>query len=114
MIPSLTRQLATYNAVSSKREWMRLRVVVDAGELRRDARGYYGAALDEAYGLVNSEELRDCLRQTAGPLVLLVSPEIYEGIVRHGYDGIDHLAYERRIVRLKQRDLAVWVHRPNP
>lgn len=89
-------------------------LVGDAGDLRRDARSYYGAALDEAYGLVNSEELRRCLRQTPGPVVLAVSPEIYEGIVRHDDDGIDQAAYERLAIRLTQRRLDAWAHYPEP
>jgi hypothetical protein len=114
LVPALARQLAGHNAAAPERERMRLRVVVDAGDLRRDHRGYYGAALDEAYGLVNAEELRGCLRQTLGPVVLAVSPEIYEGIVRHDYDGIDQATYTRLAVRLKQRNLDAWVHYPQP
>ena len=93
---------------------MRLRVVVDAGELRRDRGGYYGTPLDEAYGLVNSDELRECLRRTRAPLVLVVTQELYEGVVRHGYGGIDPATYKRHTIRLKQRDLDVWIHRPRP
>jgi hypothetical protein len=114
LVPALARQLVCHNSAAPERERIRLRLVVDAGDLRRDTRGYYGAALDEAYGLVNSQELRGCLRQTPAPLVLAVSPEIYEGIVRHEYDGIDQAAYARLAVRLKQRRLDAWVHYPQP
>jgi hypothetical protein len=114
LVAALTRQLVGHNTAAPERERMRLRAVVDAGDLRRDTRGYYGAALDEAYGLVNSEELRGCLRQTQGPVVVAVSPEIYEGIVRHDYDGIDQATYARLAVRLKQRHLDAWVHYPQP
>ena len=55
---------------------MRLRAVVDSGELHRD-HGFYGSALDDAYGLLNSNELRDCLRRNPEwPLGLMVSHEI--------------------------------------
>lgn len=114
LIPSLTRQLVSYNAAVSEPTRMRLRMVVEAGDLRRDARGYYGTTLDEAYGLVNAEELRECLRHTEGPLVLLATAAIYDGVVRHGYVGIDPATYEPLTVRLKHRDLSVWVHHPRP
>ena len=53
-----------------------LRAVVDSGELYRH-HGFYGSALDDAYGLLNSTELRDCLRRhPEWPLGLMVSHEI--------------------------------------
>ena len=46
LVMSLNQQLRAYNATVPERETMRLRLVVDAGDLRRDARGSYGTALD--------------------------------------------------------------------
>jgi hypothetical protein len=112
LVPRLAARLGRHNAHVPERERLRLRVVVDAGDLRRDDDGYYGTALDEAFGLVNCDELRSCLAGTAAPLVLAVSREIYEGIVRHEHDGIDPASYEAITVRLKRHDLAAWVHYP--
>jgi hypothetical protein len=112
LIPQLAVRLRQHDSRVPERERLRLRVVVDAGDLRRDDDGYYGTALDEAFGLLNCDELRTCLAQTAGPLVLAVSREIYEGIVRHEHDGIDPGAYQAITVRLKRHDLVAWVHYP--
>lgn len=112
LIPQLAARLGRHNTHVPERERLRLRVVVDAGDLRRDNDGYYGTALDEAFGLLNCDELRTCLARTAGPLVLAVSREIYEGIVRHEHDGIDPASYEAITVRLKRHDLVAWVQYP--
>ena len=72
---ALSRELLTYNATALPGAHM-LRAVVDSGELHRD-HGFYGSALDDAYGLLNSTELRDCLRRhPEWPLGLMVSHEI--------------------------------------
>jgi class 3 adenylate cyclase len=112
LVSYLAARLDRHNTNVPERERLRLRVVVDAGDLRRDNDGYYGAALDEAFGLLNCDELRACLAGAAGPLVLAVSREIYEGIVRHEHDGIDPAAYETITVRPKRHDLVAWVHYP--
>ncbi|HEY5990360.1 MAG TPA: hypothetical protein VIV12_28830 [Streptosporangiaceae bacterium] len=66
-----------------------------------DAFGYFDAALDEAYGLVNSEELRSCLLQTKVPLVVLVSANILGRDHAAQVRGIDQTADERLSVGLK-------------
>lgn len=109
---ALTRELFTYNESAPAGEHMRLRTVLDAGELRRDSYDYFGSALDDAYGLADSDELRFFLKRTDWPLGLMVSEEIYDGVVRHGYGDIDPGSYEPFTVRLKHRDVDAWCHEP--
>jgi hypothetical protein len=61
---------------------------VHAGEIHMDKRGCYGAAIDVAIRLLDSPRVKKALKQAAAPLVLVISDEIYSGIVCHGYvDG---------------------------
>lgn len=91
---------------------MRLRMVVHAGEVHSDNRGFYGAAIDVAIRLLDSAPVKTALRQAASPLVLVVSEEIYFGIVAHGYvDGEKYRPLARVRVANKRHD--GWVYIPD-
>lgn len=117
LIPTLARQLAEYNtAVPSAdrpRLGLRLRAVVHAGEVHRDENGYFGEAVDLACRMLDSPKLKQCLRECRSPLVLVVSEDIYWGIVRHGYDGICPSAYHPDLrVSVGGRRRRGYVHVP--
>lgn len=114
LISTLTRELMAYNRTALPGAHMRLRVVVDSGELFRDEYDFFGSALNDAYGLLNSDVLRDSLRRhPEQPLALMVSHEIHDGVVRHGYGAIDPAEYVPTTVPLKQWDVPAWVHLPS-
>jgi class 3 adenylate cyclase len=114
LVFSLVRQLGIYNRTAPKGARMRLRVALDAGELRRDHENgvYFGSPLNEACWLAESDALRKALRSTSAPLALMVSDEIYDGVVRHGYGLIRKDEYSSQIVPLKSRDVTAWVWTP--
>jgi len=110
LIPGLTKGLMNYNATATMQEQVRLRVVVHAGELLGDEHGYYGEVLNEAFALMDSGFLRSCLAETTNPLVLLVTDPIYQGIVRHGLDGITPTSYQHVRVSVKGRTkMRAWL-----
>jgi hypothetical protein len=109
LITELAQGLMRANATAPEREQMRLRVVVHAGELLSDEHGYFGEDLDEAFGLVNSDLLRACLAETTSPLVLLVTNQIYQGIVKHEPLGIDPATYKHVKVSVKRKKLHAWL-----
>ncbi len=109
---ALRDQLEAHNKAAPEAERMRLRTVISSGDLRRDEDGYYSTPVDEAFGLLNSDELRSSLTCTDASLVVAVTEDIYQGVVRHGYDEIDPTKYERITVQLKRRMLKAWVTIP--
>jgi hypothetical protein len=109
LISALTRRLVSYDATAPDGAHMRLRAVLSAGELRKDSYDYFGSPLNEAYWLLNSDELRTCLRETTTPTALMVSEEIYDRVVRHGYPQIDPGMFEMRVVKHKERDIRAWI-----
>lgn len=115
LVFSLVRQLEVYNRAAPERARMRLRAVLDAGELRRDHDNgeYFGSPLNEACWLLESTALRRGLRGTSGPLALMVSDEIYDGVVRHGYGAIRKEEYAAHTVALKSRDVTAWLWTPS-
>lgn len=116
-IPAFNQLLTDHNASlprsSRTQRQLRVRVVVHAGEVHYDANGCFGEALDVAFRLLDAPRLKRTLQETAGPLILVVSKDIYSSLVRHGYDGIDQHAFHP-LVRVKIADhrQVGWIHMP--
>ena len=113
LIPVLATLLTEYNAQAAQPALrMRLRAVVHAGEVHLDQRGCYGAAIDVAIRLLDSQRVKRALKQAAAPLVLVISDEIHSGIVCHGY--VDASTYFPIWARVGKRRHRGWVHVPVP
>lgn len=118
LVPKLTEQLVEYNAGLPEHErprlGLRLRVVVHAGEVHWDGKGCFGEAVDLACRLLDAPKLKQCLRGSPSPLVLVVSEDIYWGIVKHGYDGICPTTYHPDLrVSVGGRRRQGFVHVPS-
>lgn len=112
LVPLLATLLAEHNARTFQPALrLRLRVVIHAGEVHDDGRGFYGEAIDVAIRLLDAPVVKRTLKQAAGPLVLVVSDEIYCKIVRHGYVPADaYLPLVR--THVANRWQRGWVHIP--
>lgn len=112
LIPLLATLLTEHNARTAQPELrMRLRVAVHAGEVHLDRRGCYGEAIDVAVRLLDAQRVKKALKQAAGPIVLVISHEIYSGIVCQGY--VDANTYLPLVwVRVGRRRHCGWVHVP--
>lgn len=117
LVPRLAQQLVDYNrslpAEDRPSRCMRLRASVHAGEVHRDENGPFGEAIDLACRLLDAPKLKKCLRTCSAPLVLVVSEDIYWGIVKHGYDGICPESYRPDLrVSVAERRRQGYVHVP--
>lgn len=115
LIPELAALLDEHNAtVAESALRLRLRAVIHAGEVHDDGRGFYGEDLDLAFRLLDAPTVKRALRETpSAPVVLVVSEEIFAGIVRHRY--VDGGTYEPLVrVRMAGRQHRGWVHFPRP
>ena len=112
LIPLLAALLVEYNAQAPHPALrMRLRVVMHAGEVHMDRRGCYGEAIDIAIRLLDSPRVKKTLKQATAPLVLVISNEIYSGIVCQGY--VDPETYHPLVrVGVGKRRHRGWVHIP--
>jgi len=116
-VPLLGRLLAEYNASlprhSQPQRQLRIRVVVHAGEVHYDANGCFGEALDVAFRLLDAARVKKALRESADPLVLVISEDIHRSVVRHGYDGIDRQSFQPLVrVCVAGRRYPGWVRCP--
>ncbi len=116
-VPALSQLLADYNAslprAGRPHHQLRVRVVVHAGEVHYDGNGCFGEALDIAFRLLDAPGVKKALRAAADPLTLVISGDIYQTIVRHGYDGIDQHDFRPLIrVHIAGQRYPGWIHIP--
>ncbi|MBV9141892.1 MAG: hypothetical protein JO115_13405 [Pseudonocardiales bacterium] len=113
VIPTLSRLLADHNTCFPDHQF-RLRAVVHAGEVHYDRGGCFGESLDLTFRLLDAPKVKKTLRQTTAPLVLVVSEEIYQSVIRHRYHGIDEGSFKPRVrVQLAGRWHRGWIHVPD-
>ncbi|TYK46993.1 hypothetical protein [Actinomadura decatromicini] len=109
VLPALGASLSEHNALDPSHR-MRVRVVLHTGETYFDGRGHFGEALDVAFRLLDHERVKEELRRTTAPLVLVTSDDLYRAIVRHGHDGIEPGAFHPSVeVRVGDRVHRGWV-----
>ena len=115
LIPMLTALLIEHNAsVARPESQLRLRAVVHAGEVHEDDKGFYGDDLDAAFRLLDAPRVKNALKEAgASPMALVVSEEIFNGIIQQGYlDEGPFLPLVR--VRVGRRLRRGWIHIPAP
>ena len=117
VIPALSNLLADHNASlphpSRLQRQLRVRVVTHVGDVRYDANGCFGETLDVAFRLLDAAPVKRALRETANPLVLVISGDIYSSVVRHSYDGIDQRAFHPLVrIQIAGRRYPGWIHIP--
>ena len=105
--------LAGYNAGLPPQRRLRVRVVVHAGEVRDDDNGCFGAPLDIACRLLDAPEAKAALKAAPGPLLLVVSADIYRSVVCPGLGGAGREAFRHLVTaRVVGRDHPGWVWAP--
>jgi class 3 adenylate cyclase len=92
-VPRLSEMLAEHAVVNPERMF-RLRIAIHSGEVHFDRRGAFGEDIDITFRLLDSPVLKARLLRTEAPLVLAVSDHLHDSVIRHGYAGIDHRAFE--------------------
>lgn len=105
----LAELLERGNAGRSARQRFRLRVVVHAGEVHHDAHGYAGYDVNLAFRLVDARPLREAMEHSTAAVGLIVSEGVHDGVLRHGYGGLDAAAYEQVRVQVKSADVPGWI-----
>jgi len=112
-LTGLVYRLVVDNRQAPAAEHMRLRLVVHAGEVLPDAHGETGASFIHAARLLDAEATRLVLKASGeAAAVLVASDVVHEGVVRHGYAGIDPSAWQRIEIHVKETSAPAWVHLP--
>jgi hypothetical protein len=104
VVPTLRHLIDEHNTIRPA-DGLRLRAVLHAGEVHYDTHAPFGETLDIAFRLLDSPVTKRALRRTTGSLVLAVSDDLYQAVIRHHYDGIDPLTFTTFMTR---RNSTVW------
>ncbi|TDV53710.1 hypothetical protein [Actinophytocola oryzae] len=88
VVPALRARLEEY-ARRHPGQRLRLRVAIHAGDVLSDGRAPYGEDVNLTTRLLDAPEFKEQLAESAEPLVLVVSDQVYRSAVCQGYDGID-------------------------
>jgi len=111
--PVLSRFLTSYNASLPPQRQLRVRVVVHEGDVYYDANGCFGEALDIAFRLLDAPRVKTALKTAHGPLLLVVSRDVYRSAVRHRYDATGQRAFHRLVnADVAGRRHPGWIHVP--
>jgi hypothetical protein len=82
VIPAFSQLLASYNAGLShpgdRHRRLRVRVVVHTGNIHDDDNGCFGEPLDTAFRLLNAPRAKLALKAAQGPLVAVISADVWE------------------------------------
>lgn len=96
------------DSVSEKNK-MRLRAVVDAGEVVCDDNGSVAKDLNFAFRLLDCAPLRTALASTPAGLALIVSDRIYQDVVLHNAGLIPVEEYFEVKVSVKETTAKAWI-----
>jgi hypothetical protein len=113
LLRQLNAGLRRYNKVSSDPAQITLRMAVHSGFVQRDDHGLSGEALVQLYRLLDAPAFKDAVKTAGANLGLVVSPYIYENVVRHGRGLINPDSYEKLPFVNKETSAEAWLHWPS-
>jgi class 3 adenylate cyclase len=112
VMPRMGMLLSGHNALHPDQAF-RMRAAVHAGEVHFDEHSCFGEAIDLTCRLLDAPELKRWLAGLSSALALVVSDDIYDSVVRHGYDGIDRRDFHPLVrVDMAGRSQRGWVTVP--
>ncbi|ADP81594.1 toll/interleukin-1 receptor domain-containing protein [Pseudofrankia inefficax] len=92
---------------------IRLRLALHQGYVIPDRTGWAGTPIVECARLLDADQLRAALRQDPEiDLVLIASDELYQSVIKQGFDGIDPRVYRRVEVVEKEFRSTAWLSIP--
>ena len=117
VVPVFSQLLAGYNArfadPGERQHELRVRVILHSGEINDDDNGPFGETLDIAFRLLDAPRVKAALQAAQGPLLLVVSGEVYESVVCHGPAGTGHPAFRWLVTAdVAGHDHQGWIHVP--
>jgi len=117
VIPIFTQLLTSYNASlphpGSKGCQLRVRVVIHAGNIQDDDNGCFGEALDIAFRLLDAPAAKMALKEEPGPVLVVVSTDLYRSVAPHSSDGTGRTASHRLVTaQVAGREYQGWIHIP--
>ncbi len=113
-VPVFGQLLAGYNAglphPDGRDRQLRVRVVMHTGNVHDDDNGYFGEALDAAFRLLDAPRVKMALKEAQGPVLVVVSGDVYDLVAPDGSDGAGHTASRRLVtVEVAGHEYRGWI-----
>jgi NACHT domain-containing protein len=108
----LAAALSEHNQAHDRRERIRLRLAVHAGEIHHDAHGVAGTAINVAFRLLEAAPLKRALAGSSGVLVVIASRWFFEEVIRHT-PASGPASYRRVPIAVKETRDSAWICRPD-
>jgi hypothetical protein len=115
VIPVLSHLLARYNASlpGGADRQLRVRVVMHTGNVHDDNNGYFGEALDAAFRLLDAPRVKAALKTAPGPLLLVISSDIYATVSPDDLAGPGPTISSRLVTaQVAGHQYQGWIHIP--
>jgi hypothetical protein len=109
VIKDLPQALGRYNVTHRDSARIQLRVAVNVGPVTTDTMGVSGEAIIIAARLVDAPIFKKIISKSPANLGLIVSPFVYETVIRHSSNPIDLIGYARVQVRVKDFTVPAWI-----
>lgn len=102
----LIRALDSHNKEHPTPQGIRLRVALHAGEVTFDDTGVVATAVNVAFRLLDSDELRQALKCTPSAAALIVSSWFFDEVVRH---SLTNATYRPVRITAKETSTVGWI-----
>ncbi|SDT15899.1 macro domain-containing protein [Actinoplanes derwentensis] len=112
--PFVTRlgaALRAHRKIMADAARLRLRVAVHMGLLHRDNGGWAGEPLVHIARLLDAPAVRQVIGTGQVDLAVIVSGDVYDKVVRHGY-GLDDSSYRKATIAVKETRTVAWLCAP--
>jgi CRP-like cAMP-binding protein len=110
LVARLAASLRRHNRQSSDAVRIQLRLALNVGPVTPDGEGVSGESIIQTARLVEAPVLKEQLAGTAADLGVIVSPFVYETVVKHGPGYVDPAGYQRVDCRVKESAVTAWMH----
>ena len=108
----LVSELADYNSTHDVEARIRLRMAVHAGEVIHDQHGVAGKALNIAFRLLDSQDLKQALRSSSGILAVISSEWFFDEVIRNDPASVP-ASYRPVWIAVKETQARAWICLPD-
>ena len=113
LIPTIEAALRHHNQSASTAATLRLRVGVHHGEITvGEDEGYSGEALNHAFRIIDNDVVRNALARAGDDMVVAISDDFYQKIVKPGYGALDPNKYSPVKITAKETSSTAWLNVP--
>ncbi|WP_370949310.1 peptidase inhibitor family I36 protein [Amycolatopsis sp. cg5] len=109
---ALAQEVRAHNENSPPEQVVRLRMAVHAGEVVFDANGVTSPAINTTFRLLDAAPVKAALADSPGVLALIVSPWVFEVVVRQS-GAVDPSTFRQIEIQVKETSGSAWIARPD-